>query len=60
MLSYTPVVPLKTIPDFRPKWAKCILVSDQKGPQTLTVGAAHTYMAFIREYPPWDLRKPPG
>ena len=24
--SYTPVVPSKTIPDSRPKWAKCLLV----------------------------------
>ena len=30
--------------------------SDQKGPKTLPFGAAHTYMAYIREYPlppPW-------
>ena len=26
MHSYTPVVPSKTTPDSRPKWAKCILV----------------------------------
>ena len=26
--------------------------SDQKGPKTLPFGAAHTYMAYIREYPP--------
>ena len=24
--SFTPIVPSKTIPDSRPKWAKCILV----------------------------------
>ena len=43
---------LKTIPDSRPKWAKCVLVSDQIGAKTLSDGAAHTYMAYIREYPP--------
>ena len=26
--------------------------SDQKGAKTLTDGAAHTYIAYIREYPP--------
>jgi len=29
--------------------------SDQKGPKTIPFGAAHTYMAYIREYSP-----PPG
>ena len=29
--------------------------SDQKGPKTLPFEAAHTYMAYIREFPP-----PPG
>ena len=28
--SYTPVVPSKTIPDSRPKWAKCIPVFEPK------------------------------
>ena len=46
------VVPSKTISDSRPKWAKCIPVSDQNGAKTLPDGAAHTYMAYIREYPP--------
>ena len=49
--SYTPVVPSKTIPYSRPKWAKCIPVfrSDQKGPRTLRIGVAHIYIAYIRE-----------
>ena len=43
---------LKTIPDSRQKWAKLCPFSDQKGPKTTPFGAAHTYMAYIREYPP--------
>ena len=35
------LVPSKTIPDSRPKWHKI-----------LPDGVAHTYMAYIREYPP--------
>ena len=36
------------------KWAKSItaLRSDQNGAKTLPSGAAHTCMAYIREYPP--------
>ena len=51
--SYTPVVPTKTIPDSRPKWAKCIQYPfpDQNGAKTLPDGAANTNMAYIREYP---------
>ena len=45
------VVPSKTTPDSRPKWAKSIPVSDQNGAKTLPDGAAHTYMAYIGEYP---------
>ena len=30
--------------------------SDQKGPKIIPFGAAHTYMAYIREYPPCDVR----
>ena len=30
MRSYTPVVPSKTTPDYRPKWAKSILVLGPK------------------------------
>ena len=42
-------VPSKTIPDSRPKWAKCFRPKQRK---TLPNGAEHTYMAYIREYPP--------
>ena len=41
-------VPSKTIPDSRPKWAKCFRPKRRK---TLPNGAEHTYMAYIREYP---------
>ena len=50
--SYTPIAPLKAIPDSRPKWAKSIPVFRPKRPKTLSLGAAHTYMAYIREYSP--------
>ena len=33
--SHTPVVPSKTIPDSRSKWAQCIPVSDQRRPKTI-------------------------
>ena len=46
------VVPLRTIPDSRPKWQSVYLFSDQNGAKTLPDGAAHTYIAYIREYPP--------
>ena len=47
------VVPSKTIADSRPKWAKCISFFRKKnGSKTLPDGAAHTDMAYIREYPP--------
>ena len=46
------VVPSKTQPDSRPKWAKCIPVFRPKRAKTLPDGAAHTYMAYIRKYPP--------
>ena len=46
------VVPSKTIPDFRPKMGSVYLFSaDQNGAKTLPDGAAHTYIAYIREYP---------
>ena len=50
--TYTPIVPSKTIPDFRPKWAKFIPVFRPKGAKTLPFG---TYL--------YDLYKgysPPG
>ena len=43
------------IPDSRPKWAKCIPVFRTNGAKTLPYLAAHTYIAYITEYPP-----PPG
>ena len=49
------VVPWKTIPDSRPKWAKFISFTDQNGAKTLPDGAAHTYMAYAGEYPPPSL-----
>ena len=50
------VVPSKTILDSRPKWAKCIPIFRPNGAKTLFDGAAHTHMAYIREYSP----PPPG
>ena len=38
-----PVVPSKTVPDFRPKWAKSIHVADQNGAKSLPDGR-HTPM----------------
>ena len=46
------VVPSKTIPDSRPKWAKSIPVSDQNGAKSLPDGTSHTYMTYMKEYPP--------
>ena len=45
------VVPSKTIPDSRPKWAKCIQTKTTQK-RTLPCWAAHTFMALVREYPP--------
>ena len=42
-----PVAPLKTIPD-----SSLYPFSDQNGAKTLPFGTAHTYMAYIREFPP--------
>ena len=49
--SYTPVVPLKTIPDSRPEWAKSITVFRPKGRKNPTLRGTHTYMAYIGQYP---------
>ena len=49
---YAPVVPSKTIPDSRPKWAKCIPVFRPKRPKNPTLWAASTYMFYIEELPP--------
>ena len=43
-------IPSKTIPEFRPKWAKSILLSDLNGAKTIPFGVAHTHKANIREY----------
>ena len=44
--SYIPVVPSKTIPDSRLKWAKCIAVfRPKRRKKNEPDGAAHTYMA---------------
>ena len=49
--SQTPVVPSKTQPDSKPKIGQSVYpFSDQNGG-----GAAHTYMAYIREYPPGQM-----
>ena len=48
---YAPVVSSTTIPDFRPKWAKCIPVFRPNSTKTRPDGAAHTYIAYVREYP---------
>ena len=48
----------------RPKWANSIPVfSRPKGAKALPVGVVHTYMTYIREYPPpglspWVLLRP--
>ena len=49
------VVHSKTIPDSRPKWAKCIPVFRPKRRKNTTRswdGTAHTSMAYIKEPPP--------
>ena len=43
-------IPSKTIPEFRPKWAKSILLSGLHGAKTIPFGVAHTHKANIREY----------
>ena len=49
--SYTPVVPSKTIPDSRPKWAKCIPVFRPKRPQNHTLWGGYLY-GLYKEVPP--------
>jgi len=45
------------MPYLRPKWPKLIpYIYDQNSWKTLPFGAAHTYIAHIREYP----LPPPG
>ena len=45
-------------PYFRPKWQNLYPISDQKCLKMVPFGAAHTYMAYIWEYPPPPF--PPG
>ena len=52
MRSYTPVVPSKTITRPDQNRESLYPFSDQNGTKTLPLGAAHTYMAYIREYSP--------
>ena len=54
--SYSLVSPSKTIPDTRPKLAKCIPVFRPKRPQNHTLwGGAYLYVLYKGEHPP-----PPG
>ena len=46
------IVSSKTIPDSRPNGQSVYPIPDQNGAKTLPDGAAHTYMAYITEYPP--------
>ena len=47
------VFPLKTIPHSRTKWAKSIPVfSPKRRINSTRCGTAHTFMAYIKEYPP--------
>ena len=55
--SYSLVSPSKTIPDTRPKLAKCIPVFRPKRPQNHTLwGGAYLYVLYKGEHPP----PPPG
>ena len=42
------IVPLKTIPDSRSKWAKFIPIFRPKWCKNLPDEVAHTYMAYIK------------
>ena len=42
----------KTKPVYRPKWTKCIPVFRPKRHKNHTLWVAHTYIAYLREYPP--------
>ena len=51
--SNSPIVPSKTIPDSRPTCKRSLYpFSHRNDTNTIPLGAAHTYMAYIREYPP--------
>ena len=51
--SYTPEVPSKTIPDSIPGRFQTQKANWTK---TLPTGVAHTYTAYLREYPPLGLK----
>ena len=58
--SYTPVVPLKTIPDSRPNWGKCIPVCRPKQRQNPTrCGGTYLYSLYKwvapRHSPKWRI-----
>ena len=46
-------------PYFRPRWQTLYPISDQKCLKTAPFRAAHTYMAYISEYPPSPPPPPP-
>ena len=50
---FSPMVPLKIIPDLRPyhNGQNLYPFSDQNGSKTIPSGAVHTYIAYIGEYP---------
>ena len=50
--SYTPVVPSKTIPDSRPKWAKCIPVFRPKRRKTPTRWGGTYLYSWHKGVPP--------
>ena len=53
--SYAPVVLSKTIPDFRPKWAKCIPVFRPKRPKNPTRwGDIYLYDLYKGVPPVWQ------
>ena len=48
--SYTPVVPSKTIPDSRPKWAKCIPLFRPKRPKNHILWVGTYLYVYIRKF----------
>ena len=44
--SYTAFFPSKTIPNSKPKWAKCIPVFRPKSAKTISFGLAHAFVAY--------------
>ena len=52
---YTPGVSWKTIPDSRTKIRKIYTrFHTEMAQKTIPLAAAHTYIIYIREYPPRD------